>query len=143
MLPVFESASSSVFCICAAPRRSLPGPSVHATLGKNTGMSCHFLLQGVFLTQELNLGLLHCRQVLLHCLSHQRSCYCIYSYAISLVLFFLFGILSSLLFIWFPLLNIKTKPCSLILVIVANPNYANVLNSVCICVCVCVCIIRH
>ena len=90
-------------------------------------------------THGSNLGLLHCRKILLHCLSHQGSPYCIYSYAISLVLFFLFGILSSLLFIWFPLLNIKTKPCSLILVIVANPNYANVLlNSVCVCMCVCV-----
>ena len=29
--------------------------------GKNTGMGCHFLLQGIFLTQELNPGLLHCR----------------------------------------------------------------------------------
>ena len=32
--------------------------------GKNTGMGCHFLLQGIFPTQELNLGLLHCRQIL-------------------------------------------------------------------------------
>ena len=32
--------------------------------GKNTGVGCHFLLQGVFLTQESNPGLLHCRQVL-------------------------------------------------------------------------------
>ena len=32
--------------------------------GKNTGVSCHFLLQGIFLTQELNLGLLHCRRTL-------------------------------------------------------------------------------
>ena len=31
---------------------------------------CHFLLQGIFLTQGLNLGLLHCRQILYH-LSHQ------------------------------------------------------------------------
>ena len=28
-------------------------------LGKNTGVGCHFLLQGVFLTQESNLPLLH------------------------------------------------------------------------------------
>ena len=28
-------------------------------LGKNTGVSCHFLLQGIFLTQRLNLSLLH------------------------------------------------------------------------------------
>ena len=27
--------------------------------GKNTGVGCHALLQGIFLTQELNLGLLH------------------------------------------------------------------------------------
>ena len=32
--------------------------------GKNTGMGCHSLLQGIFLTQESNLGLLHCRQTL-------------------------------------------------------------------------------
>ena len=30
--------------------------------GKNTGVGCHFLFQGIFPTQELNLGLLHCRQ---------------------------------------------------------------------------------
>ena len=30
--------------------------------GKNAGVGCHFLLQGIFLTQGLNLGLLHCRQ---------------------------------------------------------------------------------
>ena len=33
--------------------------------GKNTGMGCHFLLQGIFPTQGLNLGLPHCRQMLL------------------------------------------------------------------------------
>ena len=40
--------------------------------GKNTGMGCHFLLQGIFLTQGSSLRLLHCRQVLYH-LSHQGS----------------------------------------------------------------------
>ena len=40
--------------------------------GKNTGVGCHFLLQGIFLTQGLNLGLLHCGQILC-CLSHQGS----------------------------------------------------------------------
>ena len=29
--------------------------------GKNTGVSCHFLLQGIFLTRGLNLRLLRCR----------------------------------------------------------------------------------
>ena len=38
--------------------------------GKNTGMGCHFLLQGIFLTQGLNLGLPHCRRIL-YCLNHQ------------------------------------------------------------------------
>ena len=32
--------------------------------GKNTGMVCHFLLQEIFPTQELNPGLLHYRQIL-------------------------------------------------------------------------------
>ena len=31
---------------------------------KNTGVSCHSLHQGIILTQELNLGLPHCRQIL-------------------------------------------------------------------------------
>ena len=35
-------------------------------------MGCHFLLQGIFPTQGLNPGLLHCRQTL-YCLSHQGS----------------------------------------------------------------------
>ena len=34
-------------------------PSVHGNSpGKNTGVGCYFLLQGVFLSQELNLSLL-------------------------------------------------------------------------------------
>ena len=35
-------------------------------------VGCHFLLQGIFLTQGSNLGLPHCRQILYH-LSHQGS----------------------------------------------------------------------
>ena len=38
--------------------------------GKNTGVGCHSLLQGIFPTQGWNLGLPHCRQTLYH-LSHQ------------------------------------------------------------------------
>ena len=40
--------------------------------GKNTGVGCPVLLQGIFLTQGLNPGLLHCGQILYH-LSHQGS----------------------------------------------------------------------
>ena len=34
--------------------------------GKNTGVGCHFLLQGIFLTQGSNPCLLHCRWILYH-----------------------------------------------------------------------------
>ena len=40
--------------------------------GKNTGVGCHALLQGVFPTQESNPGLLHCRWILYH-VSHKGS----------------------------------------------------------------------
>ena len=39
---------------------SLPGYSVHGiSPGRNTGVGCHFLLQGIFLTQRSNQSLLH------------------------------------------------------------------------------------
>ena len=37
---------------------------------KNTGVNSHSLLQGIFLTQGLSPGVLHCRQILYY-LSHQ------------------------------------------------------------------------
>ena len=41
---------------------SLPGSSVHGdSPGKNTGVGCHSLLQGIFPTQGSNPGLPHCR----------------------------------------------------------------------------------
>ena len=40
--------------------------------GKNTGVGCHFLLQGIFLTQWLNPRHPHCIQILYH-LSHQEA----------------------------------------------------------------------
>ena len=40
--------------------------------GKNAAVSRHSLLQGIFLTQGSNPGLLHCRQILYR-LSHQGS----------------------------------------------------------------------
>ena len=40
--------------------------------GKNAGVDCHFLLQGIFPTHESNLGLPHCGQTLYR-LSHQGS----------------------------------------------------------------------
>ena len=50
---------------------SLPGSSVHGDPpGNNTGVGCHFLLQGIFPTQGSNLGLPHCRCTL-YPLRHQ------------------------------------------------------------------------
>ena len=49
---------------------SPPGSSVHGdSPGKNTGLGCHAFLQGIFLAQESNRGLLHCKQIL-----YQLSC---------------------------------------------------------------------
>ena len=49
---------------------SVPGSPVHGdSPGKNTGVVCHSLLQGIFPTQGSNLGLPHCRQIL-YWLSH-------------------------------------------------------------------------
>ena len=53
---------------------SPPGFSVRGdSPGKNMGVGCHALLQGIFATQGSNPGLPHCRWILCH-LSHQ-GCY--------------------------------------------------------------------
>ena len=49
--------------------------------GKNTGMDCHSLLQGIFPTQGLNPGLLHCRNMLYHLRSSERANFCFIDYA--------------------------------------------------------------
>ena len=56
-------------------QKSLAGYSLRSlrdSPGKNTGVGCHFLLQGIFPTQELNPSLLYCKQILYH-LNHWRS----------------------------------------------------------------------
>ena len=46
--------------LCDPMDCSPPGSSVHGICpGKNTGVGCHFLLKGIFLTQRSNLHLLH------------------------------------------------------------------------------------
>ena len=47
--------------------------------GKNTGVGCHFLLQGIFLTLGLNLDLLHQMQILYR-LSHQGNLNYLWTY---------------------------------------------------------------
>ena len=51
---------------------ALQAPLSMGFSGKNTGLGFHSLLQGIFPTQGLNPGLLHCRQIL-YPLSHQWS----------------------------------------------------------------------
>ena len=56
--------------LCGFMECSLPGSSVHGdSPGKNTGVGCHALFQGMLPTQGLNPGLPHCRQTLYQ-LSH-------------------------------------------------------------------------
>ena len=56
--------------LCDPMDCSPPGCSVHGdSPGKDTGVSCHALLQGIFPIQGSNPGLLHCRQILYQ-LSH-------------------------------------------------------------------------
>ena len=67
------SVAKSSPTLCNPMDSSPPGTSVYGIYpGKNTGVCCHSLLQGIFPTQRLNLGLLHCRQILYQ-LSHQAS----------------------------------------------------------------------
>ena len=50
-----------------------PGSPVHGDFpGKNTGVGCHFLLQGISMTHGSNPQLLHCQADSLP-LSHQES----------------------------------------------------------------------
>ena len=59
--------------LCDLMDSGLPDSSVHGdSPGKNTGVGCHTLLQGIFPTQGLNPGLPHCRWIL-YCLTHQGS----------------------------------------------------------------------
>ena len=58
--------------LCDPMDFSPPGPLSVNSLGKNTGVGGHSLLQEIFPTQWLNPGLLHCRQILYH-VSHQGS----------------------------------------------------------------------
>ena len=62
--------------LCDSLNGSPPGSSVHGAFpSKNTGVCCHFLLQGIFLTQGSSLhlsNLLHGKQIL-YPLSHQGA----------------------------------------------------------------------
>ena len=68
-----ESVSCSVVSNSLRSLNSLSGFSVHGILpARILEWVAIPLLQGIFLTQGSNLGLLHCRRILYH-LSHQES----------------------------------------------------------------------
>ena len=71
-----ESVSCSVMSCSLRPLGLQPARLLCPwnSSGKNTGVGCHSLLQRIFLTQGLNLGVPHCRQILYHS-NHQRSPY--------------------------------------------------------------------
>ena len=64
--------TQSCLTLCNPMDCSLPGSSPWNSPGKNTGVGCHSLLQGIFLAWGLNPSLLHYRQTF-YCLSHQGS----------------------------------------------------------------------
>ena len=71
------SVAQSCPVVCNPMDCRPPGSSVHGdSPGKNNGVGCHALLQGIFLTQGLNPGFQYCEWILYH-LSHQGSPYMI------------------------------------------------------------------
>ena len=75
---------------------TLPDPVVYNLCawnspGKNTGVDCHSLLQGIFLTQGSNPGLPHCRQILYHQPPGKPKVtqFCIYTHSFKNILFHL------------------------------------------------------
>ena len=84
----FLNVSRSIMSVSLQPHDLWPTRFLcpQNSSGKNTGVGCHFLLQGIFLTQRLNLGLLHCGQILYH-LSHQEW----FNYYYFKIYLFIFG----------------------------------------------------
>ena len=101
---------------------SLPGSSVHGIpqawrIFKNAGMGSHSILQGIFLTQGLDLGLPHCRQIFFfffYHLSHQGSPVLVY---LCPIILFSFSQLScprtlpNMLVQLFPKMDSTTQTC--------------------------------
>ena len=65
--------AQSYLTLCDPTDNSPPGCSIHGdSPGKNTGLGCHALLQGILPTQGSNPGLPHCGWILCQ-LSHQGN----------------------------------------------------------------------
>ena len=80
---------------CSVVSDSLQPPGLQPTRllcpqdfpGKNTGVGCHALLQGIFLTLGLNSLLLHCRHFLYHCATWE-----VHKFDINMMLGFIFNV---------------------------------------------------
>ena len=72
----FSKQTQICVCVCVCVNHSIVSSSLglHGlqptrllcpwnSSGKNIGVGCHSLVQGIFLTQGQNLSLLHCRQI--------------------------------------------------------------------------------
>ena len=81
--PIFSVCLITQSCstLCNPMYCSLPGCSVHGhSPGKNAGVGCHALLQGIFPTQGSNPALPHCRQIFLPSVPPGKpafSCFCL------------------------------------------------------------------
>ena len=85
--------------------------------GKNTGVGSHSLLQGIFLTQGSDPGLLHCRQIL-YCLSHtgdKKFEIKVHTMQLWISIFFKLAICSQL-FLLYLLGKLNIKPRMLLLI---------------------------
>ena len=72
-LESFAQSLQSCPILCDPMDCSPPGSSVHGdSPGKNTGVGCHALLQGIVPIQGSNPHLLYCRQIL-YSLSHLEA----------------------------------------------------------------------
>ena len=114
-----------------------------AFLGKSTRVGCHFLLQGIFLTQGSNPGLPHCRQTL-----HQWNCKGLINHDLFNLLFMLkiwphiFGVFEmsrrKSTYIKMPS-NLQNKEFSLF----SRPRLYFLVESIFMTVCECVCVCKR
>ena len=101
---------------------------------KNTGVDSLFLLKWIYLTQESNWGLLHCRQILLHCsytnLHSNQHCISIpfslqpYQHALPALRQCLIPILMSI-FVMIVILNTFSSICWLFEYLLCKKVYSN------------------
>ena len=95
--------AQSCLTLCDPMDCSLPGSSVHGdSPGKNTGVGCQALLQGIFPTQGSNPGLPNCRWILYHLRCREAP-------VVALVLIFSHSSHSASLSLSFPIYKMRFR----------------------------------